>query len=120
MTAMPRKLFEIIEAPPAAVLELDVPTELDPLAIDEMMSTVVAAVEQRAGRPWVIDLSRVDYLNSSGLGMLCNIRNRVRTSKGKLALCGLSPQMIELFRSCCLEKLFVIAHTRAQAISAVG
>ena len=101
------------------MMALSVPTEMDPLAIDEMMESVVAAVEGKAGTPWVVDLSKVDYMNSSGLGMLCNIRNKVHKSKGKLILCGLSPQMHELFRSCCLEKLFAIAKTRAEAVSAV-
>jgi anti-sigma B factor antagonist len=116
---MAQELFEISEVQSVGVMELRVPPDMDPLAIDEMMESVVSALDNRATRAWVVDLTRVEYMNSSGLGMLCNIRNKVRKSKGKLALCGLSPQMVELFQSCCLERLFVIAKTRAEAISAV-
>jgi hypothetical protein len=32
-------------------------------------------------------------------------------------LCGLSPRLMELFKSCCLERLFVIVKTRRDALA---
>jgi anti-anti-sigma factor len=68
----------------------------------------------------VLDVSRVDYMGSSALGLMVNVRQRVAKSGGRLALCGLSPQLLRIFRTCCLERLFHISKTRAEAIEAVG
>jgi len=117
---MAEEIFRIFQEQSAAILEFRLRPDGDALALDALMDTITAEVEKLATAAWVLDLTQVAYLNSAGLGLLCNIRFKVRQAKGKLAICGLSPRMLELFRSCCLEKLFLIVRTRQDAIKALA
>jgi anti-anti-sigma factor len=116
---MPNELFRIFDEQSASVLELRLAPEMDALLMDSIVESVAAHLQRRGGGPWVLDLTAVNYLNSAGLGLLVNIRHKIRAAKGRLAICGLSPAMLELFRSCCLEQLFTIVKTRQDALSAV-
>ena len=117
---MAEEIFKIIQEESVGVLEFRRRPDGDALALDGLMEAIVAEVDRRGTAAWVLDLAQVDYLNSAGLGMLCNIRFKVRQNQGKLALCGLSPKLMELFKSCCLERLFLIVRTRGEAVKAVG
>jgi len=111
-----KPLFKITAgASPIHVLELMLPDNLDSLAIDELIKQILAGVSQPGGGRWIIDLTKVIYMGSAMLGLLVNIRQHIRRAGGKLALCGLSPQLLGIFQSCCLERLFTIVKTRGQA-----
>jgi anti-anti-sigma factor len=116
---MAEEIFRIIQEQSVGILEFRQRPDGDSLAMDVLMERISSELEKKQTGAWVLDLSLVDYLNSAGLGMLCNIRFKVRQAKGKLALCGLSPKLVELFRSCCLERLFLIVKSRSDALRAV-
>lgn len=116
---MANELFYIVDQQSVSVMEFHLPPEMDAMIFDSLMERITAKLNEKAPHRWVLDLSQVGYVNSSGLGMLCNIRQQVRQTKGKLAICGLSPRMMALFRSCCLERLFLIVNTRDEAVAAV-
>ena len=67
---------------------------------------------------WVIDLSQLSYMGSAALGLLVNLRQQIKQSGGRLVLCGLSPQLVHIFNTCCMERLFRIVKSRADAVSA--
>jgi anti-sigma B factor antagonist len=116
---MADELFTIQQEKSARVLELRFRPEMDVLLMDTLLEAVVAELDRAGGGGWVLDLSNITYLNSAGLGLLVNIRQKVKQGRGKLAICGLSPRMMDLFKSCCLERLFLIVKTRAQALAEV-
>jgi anti-anti-sigma factor len=116
---MPDEVYRIVEERAVGVVEFRLRPDTDSLAMDDILEAIAAEMVTRALAAWVVDLSQVSYLNSAGLGLLCNIRFKVKELRAKLALCGLSPRLMELFRSCCLERLFVIAKTRQQAMEVV-
>ena len=41
-------------------------------------------------------------------------------SHGRLVLCGMSPRLTEIFRSCCMDRLFTIARSRREAMELAG
>jgi anti-sigma B factor antagonist len=114
---MADELFRIFDEKAVSVLELRIGPEIDALVMDTILEAVTAAL--RDGSAWVLDLAQVAYLNSAGLGLLVNIRFKIRKSRGRLALCGLSPALVALFRSCCLEQLFTIVRSRDEALRAL-
>src|SRR5438552_2530918 len=105
---MAEQYFQISNDQGVSVLSLTVPVEIDPMLIDRLIEQVIATIEQSETGRWVLDLSAVSYLNSAGLGLLVNVREKVRQKKGKLVLSGLSPMLLGVFKSCCLERLFTI------------
>jgi anti-anti-sigma factor len=118
---MPDQLFRILQEQSVSVVEFQLRPEVDVLLLDRVLEALAAELSAHSGGgAWVLDLAQVSYLNSAGLGMLVNIRFKVHQAGGKLALCGLSVKLLELFHSCCLERLFVIAKSRADAIALVS
>ena len=101
------------------VVELILPDDLDSSEFDRLNDMVAELIRPSAGRRWVIDLGRVPYLPSAGLGLLVNMRHHIRTQKGQIVLCGLSPRLLSVFRACSLERLFTIHRSREDAVRAV-
>jgi anti-anti-sigma factor len=117
---MNEQVYRIVQESSVGVLEFRARPDSDSMAMDSMLETIAAELRALGVKGWVVDLTWIDYLNSAGLGLMCNIRFKAKDAQAKLALCGLSPRLMELFRSCCLERLFVISKTRQQALAAVA
>ena len=64
-----------------------------------------------------LDLSHVDFINSSGLGALVSIMKEVRLRKGRLTLSNLANYVKEIFEITQLSHIFEIFETEQEAIS---
>jgi anti-anti-sigma factor len=102
------------------VIDLTLPQSLDSEEFDELNESMLKTVEDKSADLWVLDLSEVDYMGSSVLGLMINVRQHIKSGGGRLALCGMSPSLMQIFHTCCLERLFTIAKTRQDAIKALG
>jgi anti-sigma B factor antagonist len=56
----------------------------------------------------VIDLSEVDYLSSSALAKMMQLRRWLDVARGRLVLRRLSPELDEIFRITRLDRVFQI------------
>ena len=65
----------------------------------------------------VINLSRVTYVDSSGLATLVEILKNMRSYGGRMRLTNLSSKIKSLFEITKLEKLFEILANEEEAIS---
>lgn len=63
----------------------------------------------------VVDLSKVDFIESTGLGALIGGRRRAHTLRGSLRLVCTEEQMLKIFRITGLDKVFSIHDTVEQA-----
>jgi anti-anti-sigma factor len=102
------------------VIDLKLPEQLDSEEFDHLNDSLLKVLDGKISSRWLLDLSAVDYMGSSVLGLMINIRQHVKSGGGTLALCGLTPRMAQIFRTCCLEKMFLIARTRAEGVRALG
>lgn len=64
----------------------------------------------------VADMSKVRWMNSSGLGILIGGLNTVRNANGDLKLFGLNEKPRHLMRITQLDKVFDICETKEEAI----
>lgn len=117
---MAHNYFQVSEVNAAHVVTLRLPESTDSNEFDRLNDEMLEALDAHPAARWVLDVSGLDYMGSSALGLMVNVRQRVIKSKGRLVLCGLSPQLLRIFRTCCLERLFHIAKTRAEALEAVA
>ena len=113
---MSDSLFMVVQEGTVNILELRIPAHLDSGEFDRLNDAVLGALAARADGRWVLDLTSLTYAGSSLLGLMVNARQRVLEAGGRLALCGLSPRLMRIFTTCCLERLFDIRTTRAEAI----
>jgi anti-sigma B factor antagonist len=89
---------------------------LDESNIKEIGDTLSALIDARDYPKLLLDFTNVDHLSSAALGMLINANNRVRQKNGKLRLCKIRPQILEVFAITKLNKLFRILPTRDEAM----
>ena len=100
-----------------AVLELDLPEELDSDEFGRLNEALLELVAIRPHAAWVLDLSHLEYAGSAVLGLMVNLRQKVKETDGRLVLCGLSERLLTVFRTCSLERLFIIRRSRPEAVN---
>jgi anti-sigma B factor antagonist len=66
----------------------------------------------------VIDLSRVRFLDSSGLGAMLSCLRQLSAKGGDLKLCGMSKQVRATFELVRMHRIFDILSTREKAVQA--
>jgi len=117
---MPDEYFVLTEVGAANVLSLSLPEFMDSEEFDRINEQVLQIFETHNKTYWVLDVTGLNYAGSSVLGLFVNMRQRVMSARGQLILCGLSPQLLRIFRTCCMERLFKITRTRADALKSLG
>lgn len=112
---MPDELYNFAAEGPLKIIQLKLPVHLDVIAFDDLNTKITDRISKEPG-DYIIDLSGTEYVGSAVLGLLVNLRSRIRRAGGKLVLCCLSPRILEIFRVGSLESLFTISPTRAAAV----
>jgi len=113
---MPTEFVSFHPAADGNVIALRLPESLDAADFDHLNESLLALLKDRAGQKWIIDLSAVTYMGSAMLGMLVNVRHQIRAGGGRLILCGLTKQLMTIFKTCCMERLFTIVKDRGTAM----
>ena len=75
--------------------------------------------EKQSSKKVVVDLLKVNYIDSSGLATLVEILKRTKMQGGMLGLSGLSDKVKSLFEITKLDKLFQVSATQDDAVSRV-
>jgi anti-sigma B factor antagonist len=86
---------------------VEVGGEIDVYTAPKLRETLISLVDN--GRyHLVVDLEKVDFLDSTGLGVLVGGLKRVRTHDGSLSLVCTSERLLKVFRITGLTKVFDI------------
>jgi anti-sigma B factor antagonist len=116
---MSLEFFRIVEVRSATVVELSMPAHLDSGEFDRLNQALLEVFTQKPSGRWVMDLAGLAYMGSSVLGLMVNVRQRIKDGGGKLALCNMSDRLHRVFQTCSLERLFTIKSDRDEALKAV-
>ena len=65
-------------------------------------------VDVEGKRNLLLNFGHVQYLSSAALGKLINLKKKVGAVKGKLKLCCIHPDLLEVFRITRLDQVFEI------------
>ncbi|MDX2129243.1 MAG: STAS domain-containing protein [Chloroherpetonaceae bacterium] len=68
-------------------------------------------------KQFVVDLAKVSYMNSSGLGAMTSALTFVKNSGGNLKLCQASERIKSLFVVTKLDRIFEIYETQDEAVA---
>jgi anti-sigma B factor antagonist len=90
--------------------EIDINTAPD---IKKAFDKIISKKEPKI----IVNLSRVSYVDSSGLATLVEVLKNMRSYGGKMKLTNLSPKVKSLFEITKLEKLFEIMGDEKDAIA---
>lgn len=75
--------------------------------------------EKQPAKKVVVDLAKVNYIDSSGLATLVELLKKTKGHGGSLALAGMSEKVKSLFEITKLDKLFPIFPTQQEAVTKV-
>lgn len=81
--------------------------ELDAAATDKLRDAANAQMTRGVDRI-VLDLSELDFIDSTGLGAMLGVLKRLREKDGELALSAVSPRVQKLLDLTGLDKAFTI------------
>jgi anti-sigma B factor antagonist len=98
--------FEIVE----------VGGEIDVYTAPRLREAVVAAIEEGNTR-LVIDVEKVEFLDSTGLGVLVGALKKVRADSGTLDIVCTQERILKIFDITGLDKVFGLHRSVAEAIA---
>jgi len=68
----------------------------------------------------IVDLSGVNLITSEGLGVLIRARKDAAEYDGRLVLCGLAGNVLDVFKMTRLDKVFAMYESPSAALSAAS
>jgi anti-sigma B factor antagonist len=75
----------------------------------------------QTGKKWIVlNLSEVDYVDTSGVGELVRIHATLRKQGGQLKLVNVNTMLMEILRMTCLHRVFDIQKDEASAAKSFG
>ena len=89
---------------------------VDELVIQEVGDQLYSLVEDEGHKQLLLNFGNVQYLSSAALGKLINLKKKVGAVKGKLKLCCIHPDLLEVFRITRLDQVFEIYAEEQPAI----
>jgi anti-sigma B factor antagonist len=113
--AQEKDLFSVERLMGVQVVRLLPRQILDQLQISDIGQGIKNMIDQGELKI-VVDFSIVDHLSSSALGMLINTKKLIEAKKGKVKICGMKPELFEVFRITRLDKVFSFYKTRDEAL----
>jgi anti-sigma B factor antagonist len=98
---------------PVAAVPVD---ELDASNAGEFKRDIAPVLQ--ANTKLVLDLSRLRFVDSSGLGAMLSCLRQLTAKSGDLKLCGMSKQVRALFELVRMHRIFDIYGTKEEAVKA--
>jgi len=99
------------------IIELE--GEVDVYTAPQLKQQMISLLESGA-KELVVDLTKVDYLDSTALGVLIGGLKRMRERDGNMALVCPSPRIRRVFEITGLDKIFDIFNTPEEATESMG
>ncbi len=91
-------------------------SELELSSFEETIRTVMQELEAHGYRNVVLDFDGTDYYGSTALGFFIKLWKRVRSMKGNMVFCNVSPHEREVLELTRLDNLWTVCETRAEAL----
>jgi len=83
----------------------------DEINVDQLGHELTAVVEQPGWQQCIVSLKNVAHITSSVLGKLIHLHRHLKRKEGKLALCELSENVMEIMETSRLDTYFSIFPT---------
>jgi len=93
---------------------------LDTAQIERIGEELYDLVENKARRKLVLDLTKVQFLSSSALGILITLRKKATAIKGEVVICGLRKELMKVFEITSLTKMFTFVTNEEKALAHFG
>ena len=79
--------------------------EIDHHCAKQYIQSITAKIEAYTPQKCILDFQEVTFMDSSGIAVVINALRNVTKIEGQLALVGLNPQPMKVFRASGIDKL---------------
>ena len=93
---------------------------MDQKEADQMMAVLEQELGEQTGMNVLLDMSQLQYMNSTGLNILISVLTRTRKGGGEVLISGLSTGVKQLFMVTKLDTVFTIKTTVDEAIASLA
>jgi anti-anti-sigma factor len=112
--------FAIEQDGSASVVVFNGPTLMNLAELERIQRRLEAMVDEGM-RAVVLDFAKVEFMSSQGIGIILALNKKLKSSRGKgMAICGLAPRLLELFKITRLEKVLKLMPSRADAVKSLA
>jgi anti-sigma B factor antagonist len=91
--------------------------ELDLDTAPELRAALIEAIDEHPGRPLIVDLEGIDFIDSAGLGVLVGGLKHARDREGDLMLVVTAQNVLRVLELTGLTRAFEIHSSREAALS---
>ena len=112
--------LEIVESGDVTVARLREERITDGEKLRILAEELAALVDWEGRNRILINLDAVEYLSSSAIGALVVLRKRALSKESVVKLCGLRPDIHEVFSITQMDQLFDIRVSEEEGLSAFG
>lgn len=109
----------VVQTLEGGVPVIELQGEIDVYTAPQLKQQMIVLMEDGA-RQILINLSHVDYMDSTALGVLIGGLKRIREMDGNMALICPAPRTRRVFEVTGLDKIFDIYNSQSEALEAVG
>jgi anti-sigma B factor antagonist/stage II sporulation protein AA (anti-sigma F factor antagonist) len=107
--------MDIAEEQKGDVLIVTVKGRLDAISSPTAERHVFDLINDGANK-LILDLSSVDYLSSAGMRMLLSTTKKLKSQSGKLVLCSVTPNVMDVLKISGFDHVLDIVKTQDEAL----
>jgi len=115
-----RKRMVVTKVGDLAVVRFSDRKIVDSANIEEMGEEMFSLVDKDNFKDVLLNFEGVEFMSSAALNKLILMDKRVKGAQGKLRLCTLRAEIMEVFTITRLNRVFDIKKTEAEALKAFG
>lgn len=94
--------------------------ELDHHAAEHLRTCITQELEQNAIQHLILNLEKLTFMDSSGLGVILGRYKQVRNNGGEMVVCAISPPVERLFNMSGLFKIIRFEPSEQNALQKLG
>ena len=109
--------FNTREESDALIISFESAAGLNDFRNNSLRDSLYDLVQSRQEPRVALDLRKIDYLSSSGIGILIGLKRRVETHQGKIVLFHVDPIVCDLLKVMKLDRYFPFADDEHAALA---
>ena len=100
------------------LMKVRIAGHLDALTSPEAEQKVLELIDSGENRIY-LDLQHVDYLTSAGLQLLLKVSRSLEDQSGKLAVCAVHPNVIDILKMSGMDRIIPIFRSESEALDSI-
>jgi len=107
--------MQVKEEKKGKILVLSVAGRVEIRTSPQLKDIIMAHID-KGEQQLLFDLSDLEYISSSGLGVLLHTAKMLQAKKGRVVLCSLKAHINEVFKICGFDNVFPIFESCEEAL----